>query len=197
MRNPIVRFSYSFDTWKSQGSYDSEPVRDPDSWWQSEQCFRFIIVRVLLVTACSLVQNKRSQCAFIHSSVKSPKGSNSRAVLLRDVYRICCDWRRLGVAMLQEFARPFTDPGMSWQQRPEHICVYVVSQYYLSSLLGFLIVEMFANWGGIVCPVSGVWSSWWVCAVYYRYLNAHGRGTASTVFLIVGKGSCSVFVGCC
>ncbi|KAI0347767.1 hypothetical protein BDW22DRAFT_17032 [Trametopsis cervina] len=40
-------------------------------------------------------------------------------------------------------------------------------QYYLSSLLGFLIIEMFANWA------------------YYRYLNAHGRGTTSTVFLIV------------
>ncbi|TDL28022.1 hypothetical protein BD410DRAFT_739394 [Rickenella mellea] len=40
-------------------------------------------------------------------------------------------------------------------------------QYYLSSLVGFLIIEMVANWA------------------YYRYLNAHGRGTASTVFLIV------------
>ncbi|KAL4241630.1 LU7TM family protein [Abortiporus biennis] len=40
-------------------------------------------------------------------------------------------------------------------------------QYYLSSLLGFLVVEMVANWA------------------YYRYLNAHGRGTTSTVFLIV------------
>ncbi|TFY70000.1 hypothetical protein EVJ58_g95 [Rhodofomes roseus] len=40
-------------------------------------------------------------------------------------------------------------------------------QYYLSSLLGFLIIEMVANWA------------------YYRYLNAHGRGTPSTVFLIV------------
>ncbi|KZT02462.1 uncharacterized protein LAESUDRAFT_738744 [Laetiporus sulphureus 93-53] len=40
-------------------------------------------------------------------------------------------------------------------------------QYYLSSLLGFLIIEMVANWA------------------YYRYLNAHGRGAPSTVFLIV------------
>ncbi|EPT01530.1 hypothetical protein FOMPIDRAFT_1059714 [Fomitopsis schrenkii] len=40
-------------------------------------------------------------------------------------------------------------------------------QYYLSSLLGFLIIEMVANFA------------------YYRYLNAHGRGAASTVFLIV------------
>lgn len=40
-------------------------------------------------------------------------------------------------------------------------------QYYLSGLVGFLIIEMVANW------------------VYYRYLNAHGRGTASTAFLFV------------
>ncbi|KAI0782376.1 lung seven transmembrane receptor-domain-containing protein [Irpex lacteus] len=40
-------------------------------------------------------------------------------------------------------------------------------QYYLSSLLGFLVIEMVANWA------------------YYRYLNAHGKGAASTVFLIV------------
>ncbi|KAI0830476.1 lung seven transmembrane receptor-domain-containing protein [Trametes gibbosa] len=40
-------------------------------------------------------------------------------------------------------------------------------QFYLSGLLGFLIIEMLANWA------------------YYRYLNAHGEGTPSTVFLIV------------
>ncbi|KAI0778347.1 lung seven transmembrane receptor-domain-containing protein [Trametes elegans] len=40
-------------------------------------------------------------------------------------------------------------------------------QYYVSGLFGFLIVEMLANWA------------------YYRYLNAHGEGTTSTVFLIV------------
>ncbi|KAI0361441.1 hypothetical protein OH77DRAFT_1417699, partial [Trametes cingulata] len=40
-------------------------------------------------------------------------------------------------------------------------------QYYLSGLFGFLIIEMLANWA------------------YYRYLNAHGEGVTSTVFLIV------------
>ncbi|KAF5368567.1 hypothetical protein D9758_002282 [Tetrapyrgos nigripes] len=40
-------------------------------------------------------------------------------------------------------------------------------QYYLSGLVGLLVIEMVANWA------------------YYRYLNAHGRGTASTAFLIV------------
>lgn len=51
-------------------------------------------------------------------------------------------------------------------------------QYYLSSLVGFLVIEMVANWG------------------YYRYLNAHGKGAASTVFLIVG-GSISVSLSAC
>ncbi|KAF5388543.1 hypothetical protein D9757_004631 [Collybiopsis confluens] len=55
-------------------------------------------------------------------------------------------------------------------------------QYYLSGLVGLLVIEMVANWG------------------YYRYLNAHGRGTASTVFLIVvaildaGRNSMSFFM---
>jgi len=40
-------------------------------------------------------------------------------------------------------------------------------QYYLSSLVGLLVIEMVANWA------------------YYRYVNAHGRGTASIVFLFV------------
>ncbi|KAL1760917.1 lung seven transmembrane receptor-domain-containing protein [Schizophyllum commune] len=40
-------------------------------------------------------------------------------------------------------------------------------QYYLSSLIGLIVIEMLASWA------------------YYRYLNAHGRGTSSTIFLIV------------
>ncbi|KZV81961.1 hypothetical protein EXIGLDRAFT_779146 [Exidia glandulosa HHB12029] len=40
-------------------------------------------------------------------------------------------------------------------------------QNYISSLAGFLVIEMVAHWG------------------YYRYLNAHGGGVSSTVFLIV------------
>ncbi|KAJ7597591.1 lung seven transmembrane receptor-domain-containing protein [Mycena floridula] len=55
-------------------------------------------------------------------------------------------------------------------------------QYYLSGLVGLLVIEMVANWG------------------YYRYLNAHGKSTASTVFLIVvaildaGRNSMSFFM---
>ncbi|KAK7465358.1 hypothetical protein VKT23_005337 [Stygiomarasmius scandens] len=55
-------------------------------------------------------------------------------------------------------------------------------QYYLSGLVGLLVIEMVANWA------------------YYRYLNAHGKSTASTVFLIVvaildaGRNSMSFFM---
>ncbi|EAU92776.2 hypothetical protein CC1G_01821 [Coprinopsis cinerea okayama7 len=55
-------------------------------------------------------------------------------------------------------------------------------QYYLSGLVALLVVEMLANW------------------VYYRYLNAHGKGATSTAFLIVvaildaGRNSMSFFM---
>ncbi|KAF9460099.1 lung seven transmembrane receptor-domain-containing protein [Collybia nuda] len=48
-----------------------------------------------------------------------------------------------------------------------HIHELLPIQYYLSSLVGLLVIEMVASWA------------------YYRYLNAHGRSTVSTVFLIV------------
>jgi hypothetical protein len=49
----------------------------------------------------------------------------------------------------------------------KHVTELLPIQYYLSSLIGFLVIEMVANW------------------VYYRYLNAHGKNTASTIFLFV------------
>ncbi|KAI6047950.1 lung seven transmembrane receptor-domain-containing protein [Pisolithus marmoratus] len=48
-----------------------------------------------------------------------------------------------------------------------HVTELLPIQYYLSGLVAFMIVEMAANW------------------VYYRYLNAHGKNTASVVFLFV------------
>ncbi|KAI0296242.1 lung seven transmembrane receptor-domain-containing protein [Russula brevipes] len=48
-----------------------------------------------------------------------------------------------------------------------HFTEILPLQYYISCLIGFLIVEMVAN------------------LAYYRYLNAHGKSTASTVFLFV------------
>ncbi|KAJ7705976.1 lung seven transmembrane receptor-domain-containing protein [Mycena rosella] len=51
----------------------------------------------------------------------------------------------------------------------QHVNELLPIQYYLSGLVGLVIIEMVANWA------------------YYRYLNAHGKSTASTVFLIVGE----------
>ncbi|KAJ7110018.1 lung seven transmembrane receptor-domain-containing protein [Mycena epipterygia] len=64
----------------------------------------------------------------------------------------------------------------------QHVHELLPIQYYLSGLVGLVIIEMVANWA------------------YYRYLNAHGKSTASTVFLIVvaildaGRNSMSFFM---
>ncbi|KAF8445576.1 protein PTM1 [Boletus edulis BED1] len=52
----------------------------------------------------------------------------------------------------------------------KHLAELLPIQHYLSGLIGFLIIEMVANWE---------------LAVYYRYLNAHDKNMASTVFLFV------------
>ncbi|TFK30882.1 hypothetical protein FA15DRAFT_662945 [Coprinopsis marcescibilis] len=63
-----------------------------------------------------------------------------------------------------------------------HLQELLPIQYYLSGLVGLLVVEMCASWA------------------YYRYLNAHGKTTASTAFLIVvaildaGRNSMSFFM---
>jgi len=64
----------------------------------------------------------------------------------------------------------------------KHVHELLPIQYYLSGLVGLVLMEMVANWA------------------YYRYLNAHGKSTASTVFLIVvavldaGRNSMSFFM---
>ncbi|KAJ7070846.1 lung seven transmembrane receptor-domain-containing protein [Mycena amicta] len=64
----------------------------------------------------------------------------------------------------------------------QHVHELLPIQYYLSGLVGLVVIEMVANWA------------------YYRYLNAHGKSTASTVFLIVvaildaGRNSMSFFM---
>ncbi|KAF8274128.1 protein PTM1 [Lactarius quietus] len=64
----------------------------------------------------------------------------------------------------------------------KHVAEILPIQYYLSCLVGFLIIEMVAN------------------LAYYRYLNAHGKSTASTIFLFVvaildaGRNSLSFFL---
>lgn len=58
----------------------------------------------------------------------------------------------MGLAMLQESARPSPYSGgylvPSSRRYPD------MAQYYLSSLLGFLVVEMIANWGKSISPLS-------------------------------------------
>ncbi|KAI6120595.1 hypothetical protein EDD16DRAFT_1518685 [Pisolithus croceorrhizus] len=59
-------------------------------------------------------------------------------------------------------------------------------QHYLSGLVAFMIVEMAANWEKLR-------------PVYYRYLNAHGKNTASIVFLFLpfwtaGRNALSFFM---
>ncbi|KAJ6503337.1 lung seven transmembrane receptor-domain-containing protein [Mycena vitilis] len=64
----------------------------------------------------------------------------------------------------------------------QHLQDLLPIQYYLSGLVALVIIEMVANWA------------------YYRYLNAHGKSAASTVFLIVvaildaGRNSMSFFM---
>jgi hypothetical protein len=59
-------------------------------------------------------------------------------------------------------------------------------QYYIAGLIGLLIIEMLATWGTVLLLRNTLETdALWI--VYYRYLNAHGPGTASTIFLIVGK----------
>ncbi|KAJ6621161.1 lung seven transmembrane receptor-domain-containing protein [Mycena sp. CBHHK59/15] len=64
----------------------------------------------------------------------------------------------------------------------KHVHELLPIQYYLSGLVALVIIEMVANWA------------------YYRYLNAHGKSAASTVFLIVvaildaGRNSMSFFM---
>ncbi|KAJ7161382.1 lung seven transmembrane receptor-domain-containing protein [Mycena crocata] len=64
----------------------------------------------------------------------------------------------------------------------QHVHELLPIQYYLSGLVALVTIEMVANWA------------------YYRYLNAHGKSTASTVFLIVvaildaGRNSMSFFM---
>ncbi|KAK2461568.1 hypothetical protein APHAL10511_006031 [Amanita phalloides] len=64
----------------------------------------------------------------------------------------------------------------------KHMHELLPIQHYLSGLMGLLVIEMVANWA------------------YYRYLNVHGKSTASTAFLIVvaildaGRNSMSFFM---
>ncbi|KAF8313838.1 hypothetical protein DL93DRAFT_2097560 [Clavulina sp. PMI_390] len=73
-------------------------------------------------------------------------------------------------------------------------------QFYISCLVGFLIVEMLASWGKDLQLDPLNFADRAPNIAYYRYLNAHGSGTASVAFLIVvaildaGRNSLSFFL---
>ncbi|KAG7452349.1 uncharacterized protein BT62DRAFT_1071496 [Guyanagaster necrorhizus] len=79
----------------------------------------------------------------------------------------------------------------------KHVQELLPIQYYLSGLVGLLVIEMIANWGRVKSYICLCFTN---SLVYYRYLNAHGKSTASTVFLIVvaildaGRNSMSFFM---
>lgn len=53
----------------------------------------------------------------------------------------------MGLPMLAELARPSSNPSECLFERDEDFFFLHSSKYYLSSLLGFLVIEMVANWG--------------------------------------------------
>ncbi|KAH7886133.1 protein PTM1 [Phlebopus sp. FC_14] len=76
------------------------------------------------------------------------------------------DYPKVNFYLAMFFAYALIGAAWAWLCY-KHVTELLPIQYYLSSLVAFLIIEMVANW------------------VYYRYLNAHGRNAASTVFLFV------------
>ncbi|KAI0034184.1 lung seven transmembrane receptor-domain-containing protein, partial [Vararia minispora EC-137] len=95
------------------------------------------------------------------------------------------DYPKVNVRLLSSIMRLFTDLTTVLYGYAIRVHDYgrnLGMGYYLSGLVGFLVVEMLAN------------------LTYYRYLNAHKKGTASTVFLFVvaildaGRNSLSFFL---
>ncbi|KIM70203.1 hypothetical protein SCLCIDRAFT_12757 [Scleroderma citrinum Foug A] len=76
------------------------------------------------------------------------------------------DYPKVNFYLFMFFAYAFLACGWAWLCY-KHTLDLLPIQYYLSGLVGFMVVEMAANW------------------VYYRYLNAHGKNTAAVLFLFV------------
>ena len=69
-------------------------------------------------------------------------------VLLRNVPCVLCTGNRLGLALLPECPGLASHTGWYNFSVADPRCVRLTPwQYYLSGLLGFLIIEMLANWG--------------------------------------------------
>ncbi|KAJ8597616.1 hypothetical protein M405DRAFT_876881 [Rhizopogon salebrosus TDB-379] len=76
------------------------------------------------------------------------------------------DYPKVNFYLFMFFAYVIVGSAWAWLCY-KHVTELLPIQYYLSSLVAFLVIEMVANW------------------VYYRYLNAHGKNAASVVFLFV------------
>ncbi|KAL4070596.1 protein PTM1 [Scleroderma citrinum] len=76
------------------------------------------------------------------------------------------DYPKVNFYLFMFFAYALLACGWAWLCY-KHTLDLLPIQYYLSGLVGFMVVEMAANW------------------VYYRYLNAHGKNTAAVLFLFV------------
>ena len=84
----------------------------------------------------------------VHSQFSALRCSSCYIVLLRNVLGVLSFGSRLGMALLPERARSASYPGQSSVPRLGVPAVRLtLPQYYLSGLLGFLIIEMLANWG--------------------------------------------------
>ncbi|OAX43046.1 hypothetical protein K503DRAFT_789806 [Rhizopogon vinicolor AM-OR11-026] len=76
------------------------------------------------------------------------------------------DYPKVNFYLFMFFAYAIVGSAWAWLCY-KHVTELLPIQYYISSLIGFLVIQMVANW------------------VYYRYLNAHGKNAASVVFLFV------------
>ncbi|OJA19821.1 putative mannosyltransferase [Rhizopogon vesiculosus] len=76
------------------------------------------------------------------------------------------DYPKVNFYLFMFFAYTIVGSAWAWLCY-KHVTELLPIQYYISSLIGFLVIQMVANW------------------VYYRYLNAHGKNAASVVFLFV------------
>ncbi|KAH9982858.1 protein PTM1 [Lactifluus volemus] len=138
-------------------------------------CVAVVPVTVLQTSPSSALQKKQS--SDIHPSYKG-------AVLFRNVFdgRLAAtDYPKVNFYLVMLIFYSALAVAWGWMCR-KHVTEILPIQYYLSCLVGFLIIEMVAN------------------LAYYRYLNAHGKGTASTIFLFVvaildaGRNSLSFFM---
>ncbi|KAI9512542.1 lung seven transmembrane receptor-domain-containing protein [Russula earlei] len=135
------------------------------------------VVPVTVMQAASSSSSQKRQSSGIHPSYRG-------SVLFQNVFDgelAATDYPKVNFYFVMLLMYAALAAGWGWLCY-KHVTEILPIQYYLSCLVGFLIVEMVAN------------------LAYYRYLNAHKKSTASTVFLFVvaildaGRNSLSFFM---